>query len=453
MIRTVAAAILLPIVLVAQGPIEPSEHRQRRVELAAAIGAKHPGEQVLVVLRGGPKRADMGTFAQDQDFLYLTGVAEPDIAMLLLVDDGTLVRDELLVPPYSPFAAKWDGSFLAPGEETARRTGFGEAGNVRSLARRLGELEARENGEPWVVVTATRPAARLGSTPSKSGQVASARSKDALDGRPSREQAFVDAIEKAQPGVTVESLERYVAAMRPTKSDAEIALIRRSTEIAAEGIGEAMRSVRPGVYEYQVAAVARCIFSLNGCGPDAYAAIVGGGPNGCVLHYNACTRKLRDDDLIVMDYAATLHGYCSDVTRTFPASGTFTPAQRELVEHVHEIQQALIAEVRPGARLSQLGGMCARMLRDRGYRSAHGPCHHVGLAVHDPSVDELRPGMLVTVEPGAYLDKEGYGCRIEDVVLVTDDGCEVLSAGVPSSPDAIEAWMRQPARITIPDVQ
>ncbi|MCK5940744.1 MAG: aminopeptidase P family protein [Planctomycetes bacterium] len=453
MIRSFALPLILPTLLSAQAvaPVQPAEHRQRREALAAAIGARHEGEQVLVVLRGGPKQPDMGSFAQDQDFLWLSGVAEPTVALLLVVDGGELTHDELLVPPYSPFSAKWDGRFLAPGEASAKATGFAEVGNVRSLPRRLKELAAQRDSQPWTVITATRPAARLGSTSSKSGQAAAALSKDPLDGRQSREAAFGDALAELMPGVKVESLERYVHKLRPHKSPAELALLRRSTEIAAEGIGEAMRSVRPGVYEYQLAAVARCIFSLHGCGPDAYAAIVGGGPNGCILHYNACDRQLRDDDLIVMDYAATLHGYCSDVTRTFPASGTFTKAQRKLVTDVYEVQQALLAEVKPGARLSQLGGMCARMLVERGYKNDHGPCHHVGLAVHDPSVDRLEPGMVITVEPGAYLPKQGYGCRIEDCVLVTADGCEVMSKGVPSHPDAIEQWMKQAPRIVIPE--
>lgn len=447
-----AAACLLHAFVTAQAPapIQPQEYRQRREALAEAIAVAHPDEPVLVLLRGRSKPDDMGAFRQDQDFFYLTGIAEPDVAMLLVIGAGKLSRDELLVPPFSPFAARWDGRFLAPGAASAERTGFATVGNVRALPRLLAELQSQRDSAPWRVVTATRPAAVIGSTPSQAAQAAGARRKDPLDGRSSREQAFVTAIERALPGSEVESLEQYVFRMRPQKSAAEIALIRRSTEIAAEGIGEAMRSVRPGVFEYQLAAIARCVFSLNGCGPDAYAAIVGGGPNGCILHYSACTRRLLDDDLIVMDYAATLHGYASDVTRTFPTSGTFTKAQRKLVTDVHEIQAALIAEVKPGARLSQLSRKCARLLQERGYGSAHGPCHHVGLAVHDPSVDELQPGMLLTVEPGAYLDKQGYGCRIEDVVLVTEDGCEVLSAGVPSHPDAIEAWMKQAPRYAIP---
>ena len=107
------------------------------------------------------------------------------------------------------------------------------------------------------------------------------------------------------------------------------------------------------------------------------------------------------------------------------------------------MQSALLANVKPGAKLSALGRQCAQLLQERGYKSDHGPCHHVGLAVHDPSVDELQPGMVITVEPGAYLREQGMGCRIEDTVLVTATGCEILSSGVPKTPDAIEALMRE----------
>jgi Xaa-Pro aminopeptidase len=120
------------------------------------------------------------------------------------------------------------------------------------------------------------------------------------------------------------------------------------------------------------------------------------------------------------------------------------------VQDVHDIQQQLIAMVKPGAKLSAIGARCAELLVARGYKSDHGPCHHVGLAVHDPSVDTLAPGMVITVEPGAYLRDVGMGCRIEDTILVTADGCEVFSKNVPSTPDAIEAVMQQSGLLSPP---
>jgi Xaa-Pro aminopeptidase len=447
-----AAAQAAPPAAAPMPPLPKEEFRARREALAAAIAAAHPGRPAVVLLRGGGKSVDMGAFVQDQDFLYLSGIAEPGIAVLLAIDaSGKLVRDELLVPPFSRFAAVWDGAFLAPGPETASRTGFATAGNVRGLVRELGDaLAAGSDGSRPLLVALTDAAARTGSTPAKARDAATGVTKDPLDGRASREAVLVAALQKQHEGLQVESLERFLHAMRPIKSAREIEVLRRCAEIAAEGIAEAMKSCEVGHFEFQIAAVARFVFTLRGAGPDAYAAIVGGGPNGCVLHYNTCTRRLVDGDLIVMDYAPTLHGYATDVTRTFPANGKFTPAQRKLVQDVCEIQQALIADVKPGAKLSVLGRKCAQMLQERGYRNDHGPCHHVGLAVHDPSVDTLAPGMLITVEPGAYLRDQGMGCRIEDTILVTEAGCEVLSKDVPSTPDAIEALMAEKGLLQAP---
>jgi Xaa-Pro aminopeptidase len=459
-LRRTALLVLVAVSAAAQAPILPpplpplgvTEFHARRQALAARIAAAHPGERAVVVVRGSARQADMGAFVQDQDFLYLTGVDEPALAVLLVVGEGgKLERDELLVPPHSPFAATWDGNFLAPGAATAERTGFATAGNVRSLPTLVDELLAGGEGAGRPrVFTLLQPAARTGSTPRKAAEAADAVVKDRFDGRPTREEAFASALTKTHPGVRIDGLEPFVHAMRPHKSTAEVAVLRRCAEIAAEGIAEAMRSCEPGQFEYQLAATARFVFTLRGAGPDAYAAIVGGGPNGCVLHYNACDRQLLANDLIVMDYAPTLHGYATDVTRTFPASGTFTPEQRKLVQDVYEVQQALIAEVKPGARLSVLGRRCAEMLVARGYRNDHGPCHHVGLAVHDPSVDVLAAGMVITVEPGAYLRDVGMGCRIEDTILVTADGCEVLSKDVPSTPDAIEKLMAEAGVLQVP---
>jgi len=426
-------------------PLPKEEFRARRQALAKELVAAHPDRRLVVLLRGAGKAADMGPFVQAQDFLYLTGVSEPDLALLLVPGaDGTLATDALLVPPFSRFAATWDGDFLAPGEASAQRTGFAECGNVRALAERLGALLGEgADGKRPLLLTATQPMPRTGGTPRKAATSATEIQEDPFDGRVSREAAFVAALQKQFANLEVRGLEATLGALRARKSPAEVALLRRCSEIAGLGIAEAMRSVQPGDHEYQLAAAARFVFTLLGAGPDAYAAIVGGGPNGCILHYSALTRQLRNDDLIVMDYAPTLHGYASDVTRTFPASGTFSPEQRKLVQDVYEIQQELVAMVKPGAKLSALGARCAELLVARGYQNDHGPCHHVGLAVHDPLVDELQAGMVITVEPGAYLRKAGMGCRIEDTILVTADGCEVLSSNVPSTPDAIEALMKE----------
>ena len=380
-------------------------------------------------------------------FAYLGGVDEPNHAMILA--GGTAIVDELLVPPFSRFAAQWEGEYLAPGDEAAQSTGFAEVSNLRGLAARLEELlpDGGKGKKIWLLAS---PAVPIGGTPGQSASSAMERAQDAFDGRSSAEAAARAKLEKLFPEAKFEDLTPVLHRLRTTKSPIERALLKYSAEVAAEGIAEAMRSSRPGLYEFQLAAVARYVFSLRGAGPDAYGAIVGAGKNGCVLHYMSNKKQLEDGDLIVMDYAPTVQGYASDVTRTFPANGKFTAAQRQLVQDVHDIQQELIAMVKPGAKLSAIGRKCSDLLQTRGYRSDHGPCHHVGLAVHDPSVDELAEGMVITVEPGAYLRDKAMGCRIEDTILVTATGCEVLSKAVPSTPEAIEALMQENGITSVP---
>jgi len=245
------------------------------------------------------------------------------------------------------------------------------------------------------------------------------------------------------PDLKVSPVDSHIKSLRGVKSTEEIRCITAATRIACAGIAEAIKSTEPGVYEFQIAAAARYVFHRMGAGVDAYAAIVGSGINGCVLHYSENSKKTLDSELVVMDYAPKVRGYASDVTRTFPTNGKFTDEQRKLVQDVHDIQQILIAMVKPGATLRQISSRCSAELLKRGYRSMHGPSHHVGLNVHDVGGRVLKPGMLITVEPGAYLPKKKMGCRIEDVILVTKDGNVNLSGHLPSRPEEIEKLMQQ----------
>lgn len=405
----------------------------RRAALMREVGSG------VILLRGAGTPADMAPFYQDQHFYYLSGVSEPNVAMLLFPETGDEV---LLVPPFNRFTATWDGERLAPGEAAVRATGFMRVDNSNALPRLLDEaLQAGADGKRPTLHTYLAPAPGRTSTGSQAGKAANEMARDPFDGRPTRGQALKAKLQEKYPGLEVQDVSRHLARLRGVKEPAEIDAIRRASEAAAAGIAEAMRSAEPGAYEFQLAAAARYVFSRLGAGEDAYAAIVGAGRNGCVLHYSANSARLADGDLIVMDYAPTVRGYCADVTRTFPANGKFTPEQRKLVQDVYEVQQELVAMVKPGTRISELGARCSALLTKRGYRSAHGPTHHVGLAVHDPGDDVLVPGMVITVEPGAYLLDKNMGCRIEDTILVTDAGHVVLSAGVPATPDAIEKLM------------
>ncbi len=399
----------------------------------------------IIILRGAPKQSHMGSFYQDQEFFYLSGVNEADVAVILFPETQ---KAFLYVPPYNPMMATWDGKRLSPGEKAAAATGFDEVRGVRGLHRELKEfLVPDANGKLPVVWTLLNAPTSISATSRSAGGAVRAQSRDRFDGRKSRPAAFKEKLQQMFEGLEVKDVSPFLndgrKGIRGVKTKAERQAIAMATDVACQGIAEAMKSTEPGMYEYQVAAVARYVFSRLGAGPDAYGAIVGAGLNGCVLHYMANSKQIENGDLIVMDYGPTLNGYATDVTRTFPANGKFTKAQRKLVNDVHEIQAQIIEAVRPGATLGGLGSLCSKLLRKKGYISRHGPSHHVGLAVHDMGGNVLEPGMLITVEPGAYLKDQEMGCRIEDVILVTENGHINLSGHLPSDPDGIEKLMRK----------
>jgi Xaa-Pro aminopeptidase len=443
--RTPSCTLLLALVAAAQEPTpppSPAHFRERRVAVMEAVKQKlEEGERAVVLVRGAPTSPEMAPFYQDHEFWYLSGVAEADLELLLFPASGA---DVLLVPPFNRFTANWDGERLAPGEAAAKATGFQRVGSSRSLKSELeAALAPDAGGRRPVLFTLLQPAPNRTSTAGQMGKAQKQRTSDPFDGRPSREQVLRENLELQFPDLVVRDLAPIVNALRGVKTPEELDQVKAACRIAAEGMAEAMKSATPGMYEFQIAAVAHYVHSRHGAPVDAYGAIVGAGPNGCVLHYMANSRKTVDGDLVVMDYAPSVNGYCADVTRTFPVNGKFTAAQRKLVEDVYEVQQAVIREIRPGRNLGELEAISMRMLAEKGYRSMHGICHHVGLAVHDVGGGELAPGMVFTVEPGAYLPDKGMGCRIEDVVLVTGDGCVVLSSALPAKPDDIEALMRK----------
>ncbi|MDR5902970.1 Xaa-Pro aminopeptidase [Halomonas icarae] len=441
----------LPEALSRPAPIANAEYRQRRQALMAAL----PGD-AAVLLPGASlvtrSRDSEFPFRQDSDFHYLTGFPEPD-ALLLLLPGRAEGESVLFCQDRDPALEAWTGIRL------------GAEGAIREH----GVDQAFENAE-----RTERLAALL------DGRRTLYLALDSAEARGLAEEVRADLVARQRQGVCPPEAIADVAPLlheaRLIKSQAELALLHHAAEISARGHLRAMRAVRPGVAEYQLQAELEHEFRWQGGSGPAYATIVGGGANACVLHYIENRALLEEGDLVLVDAGAEFDLYAGDITRTFPVNGRFSDAQRALYEVVLEAQERAVDAVRPGTTLAAIHaevvrGLTAGLIRlgllegsvqaridDKSYRRfyLHSTSHWLGLDVHDVGAYRrdgqprpLVPGMVLTMEPGLYVPDDddipdtfrGIGIRIEDDVVVTDEGHRVLTASVPKSVADIEALM------------
>jgi Xaa-Pro aminopeptidase len=406
------------------GPVPPtllSERRARLIEALdgrlAVIGADH-----LKDIEGEyPQDSD---FRQDADFFYLTGLEEP--AGWLLLNAGGPGDVVLYLTPRDPANETWTGRRLGPGPEAGALAGVDD---VRPTTRFLSDLAAWIDRGERVVFSAGDPRNRSSVEP--------------LFGR---------------AGAVVEPAGPLLASLRLVKDRDELRRLRRAVEITMEAQREAWRVTAPGMHEYEIEAAIEYVFRAGGAERVGFPSIVGSGPNTTTLHYDKNRRRTEEGDLLVIDIGAEFGYYTADITRTVPVSGTFTPRQRALYELVLGAQQAGIEAIRPGRNVGSAhlaavryldansGDLCGGESCSRYF--IHGLSHWLGMDVHDVGgmLTPFEPGMVLTVEPGIYLSEEGLGIRIEDDVLVIEDGYELLSAPLPREPDEIEAIMREEPR-------
>ncbi len=393
-------------------------------------------------------------FRQDSDFYYLSGFNEPDSVMVLIPGrrHGEFV---LFCRERDPKMELWHGRRLGPRGvcETLVADDAFPIGDIDDILPGL--IEGRE-----------RVYYSMGRSADFDRQVMlwvnQIRAKEASGAVP--------------PGELTD-LNHMLHDLRLIKSAAELRVMRRAGDITVDAHRRAMEVCQPGMYEYQLEAEILHEFAMSGARHPAYSTIVGGGDNGCILHYVENSARLRRGDLVLIDAGCEFEGYAADVTRTFPVSGRFSRSQKALYEIVLAAQQAAIDVIRPGNHWNQfhdetvrviteglvelglLKGRVSTLIKNEAYREfyMHRAGHWLGLDVHDVGDyrvgDEwrlLEPGMVVTVEPGIYVapdnkrvDKQwrGIGIRIEDDVAVTAEGCEVLTPGVPKTVDDIEALM------------
>lgn len=433
--------VLMPLGLVAQAPswVPPvAELAARRLAVMESM------KSGVALISGARPTGSYAIFRQNNRFFYLTGL-EVQGAYLLL--DAKKKKATLLVPKTSKFQESWEGKQHDGLIDLQARTGIKDVSfDARKVAKVLDGFVKRASAL-WI----PKSPAELGMiiNDSATGFYRSHHPiRRQIDGLLSREDLLLEQITKRYPKKKINDLSPILRSLRATKSKFEQAQMRRASELTAKGMIEVIKAAEPERHEYELGAIMEFVCKLGGAQGHGYAAIVGSGLNSCVLHYNRASRKMSDGDIIVVDAACSYGYFTADVTRTFPANGKFSPAQKKVYNAVLEAQQAAIKACRPGVSIADLEriarGVLAKYKLAR--RFSHGLGHHVGMAVHDPTGASrvLRPGHIITIEPGAYIREKALGVRIEDVILITANGCEVLSRGVPRSIKEIEALMASP---------
>jgi Xaa-Pro aminopeptidase len=392
---------------------EPSVYRARRSALLDEMK-----EGVAVVYAEGEEDGD--GYRQSSDFFYLTGVHEQG-AILVLAPKERTYREFLVLRTRDPEAERWTGEREPLGAALRQKYGF--------------EKISRASGLMQLVLNLTERSPVL-------WQVMNPRA--AGDNKPTDLELY-GKIQSKLAGVSIRAMPQALARMRSLHSRDEIALMQRAVRISEEGFRAAVPEIRPGSFEGRVEAEAERVWKSRGARRPAYPSIVGSGPNSTILHYPKSERVMQDGELILMDMSAEFAHYASDITRTFPVNGKFTPDQRKIYELVLKAQKAAFDKVKPGVYMEDLDATARKVVEDAGDGDyfIHGLGHFVGLDVHDAGLynEPLAAGMVITIEPGIYLPEQKFGVRIEDDVLVTKTGAKFLTDGLPRDPDAIEKWM------------
>jgi len=458
---TIAAALCcLPVLDAAQGEkrlftdaFAPSEFAARRAHVMESIG------DGVAIITGATEQPNYEKFKQNKQFFYLSGVEVPRAILLI---DGRARSSTLFLPARTPAMDGSEGPLLAPGSDAEHLTGIESVVDRIDFDAAVATLAA----EGRMLFVPFRHESIGAVAPDRVRAFERATADDPWDGRPSKETVFREKLQLAAPRSEIADLDPILDEMRMVKSPAEIAMIREATRLSTLAIREGMAAAQPGMYEYEIEAIADYVFKRHNAMGIGYFALVATGTNAAWPHYHSAQSRLEDGHLVLFDYAPELHYYTSDVTRMFPASGTFSARQREMYGVYVQLYDALLSSIGPGPAGPRLEAAHARMtevlesfeltdpaIRDAATRfvdayarprTSYG--HWVGLEVHDVSGGRFDgtyvPGMIFTIEPALTIPDERVYIRLEDVILITESGYENLSADLPFDIDGIEQVMR-----------
>ena len=394
----------------------------------ANLAAQLPSKSVAVFTANElmPRNGDeFFPFRQQSDFHYLTGI-DVENAFLLIAPDypDENMREVLFIEAYDEVKATWQGEML-DAQQASGISGIKTVKTSDSFWMTLNDFAYSGYGDTIYLNSYEYP-------------------------------KYECAVETIQQRFNRQVMARYpmhrygrtapiLNALRMVKSEDEIAIIQHACDITAKAFRRCLETVKPGMYEYEVQAEIEYVFKRNNATGHAYAPIIAGGRNACCLHYSKNQSLLHDGDLLLFDIGCEYQNYSSDLSRTIPVNGQFSPRQKECYMIVLEVMKELTKLYRPGHCINEINEAARRLMGENAKYLIHGVSHHIGLDVHD-SIDKFKPfapGMILTCEPGLYIREEGIGIRIENDLLVTEGEPVNLFEGLPIEIEEIEAAMQR----------
>ncbi len=440
----------------------PEEFAQRRNKVYDTLGAN-----ALAIVQGAPKPTGSVGFRQSNEFYYLCGLEVPHAYLLL---DGAARRASLYLLHRNEARERVDGKLLAA-EDAAlvmELSGMDAVYGIELLGEHLARFARTADKQALFVPFS--PAEGLSTSRDHALRTIGDIASDPWDGRPSREGHFIDLLRMRFPHFELKNLTPVLDGMRLIKSPAEIALMRKAARLSGLALLEGMRSTKPGMFEYELEAMARFIFYRNGAQGEAYEAIVASASNAWFPHYKINQRRMQEGDFLLMDFAPDVGYYMSDVTRMWPVNGRFNSWQAELYDFYQGCYEAILNAIRPNVTAATIKQEAAKVMGDLlatsrfskphfqkaarefvdSYRAgAMNPNtslgHWIGMATHDVGspTGPLQPGMVFTIEPALRVPEEKIYIRLEDVIVITTNGKEVLSDFVPRDRARIEKIMAE----------
>ena len=376
-------------------------------------------------------------FAVDRNFFYLTGIERENMILVMRKNYLGEYSESLYIEPYDEVLAKWVGGRMRSAEATAI-SGIAEVAGIENFPDRLNSMVeySRGLGKLTVYLDLWRYHMDQADTPAHT---------------------LAATLQRKYPAVAIEDINGTMAAMRAIKDETEISFMRKAQEHTRIAIEEMLRYAKPGMNERELEGAFDFALMKQGVREHAFPSIFAGGKRATTLHYGENNQIVNDGELVLIDLGSACGNYSADISRTFPVNGKFTDRQKQLYNVVLEAQRIVMENAKPGLTTRQLNQMVVDFyesrLDDLGLRKDgktvrdyyfHGVSHHLGLDTHDICTDRertLQPGMVITVEPGLYIEDESIGIRIENDVLITETGCMDLSAAIPKTVEEIEAIM------------